>query len=362
MDRIKSPFQFFKQRGFPFRFVYSDSYWMVDLGNHVFPIKKYRLIYERLLKWGTRKEDFLPPLRPSDESLLRVHTGRYVNKIKSGELSHAELETLEIPYIPEGIDFAFLNVGGTIKAAELALDEGLSVHLGGGFHHAFPDHGEGFCVFNDVAVAIEEMRAERGIQKVMVVDCDVHQGNGTASIFSRKDYVFTFSIHQMDLYPAHKPSSSLDVGLWSGEGDDKYLAALREHFPRIYAEFKPDLVFFLAGADPFERDQLANLKLTMDGLMERDEIIIEAACKMGLPLAIVLAGGYAYDIADTVSIHLNTIKVAQKAARKYPYLKHRDGVVTRKNYLPFSSRFKIPFRRLEKKSRRQSNQDTENNL
>jgi acetoin utilization deacetylase AcuC-like enzyme len=361
MARIKRSFRFFRQRGFPFRFVYSDSYWMVNLRNHVFPIKKYRLIYEQLLKWGAKKEDFLPPHPASDESLLRIHTEKYVQKIRSGKLTHSELATLEIPFIPEGIDFALLNVGGTIKAAELALDEGLSFHLGGGFHHAFSDHGEGFCVFNDVAVAIEEMRKEKSVNKAIVVDCDVHQGNGTAAIFAQKDYAFTFSIHQMDLYPAEKPSSSLDVGLWSGDGDEKYLAALNQHFPRIFEEFKPDLVYFLAGADPYERDQLANLKLTKDGLMERDRIIIESARKLDLPLTVVLAGGYAYDIFDTVSIHVNTIKIATKIARKYPYLSPETGDAPRKKRISFFPRIKIPLRPRGKKSPQLSNQDTEEN-
>jgi acetoin utilization deacetylase AcuC-like enzyme len=195
--------------------------------------------------------------------------------------------------------------------AEKALDDGLAVHIGGGFHHAFSDHGEGFCVLNDVAVALEKQKAVGKIQKAMIVDCDVHQGNGTAEIFSRKDYVFTFSIHQMDLYPAQKSSSTVDVGLWSGDGDEKYISALNSHFPRLYTEFQPDLIFYLAGADPFKRDQLGGLDLTFGGLMERDKIVMGEARNLKIPVVILLAGGYAPDVTDTVNIHLNTIRVAR---------------------------------------------------
>lgn len=307
----------FRKTGFPFKFVYSDDYWIVGLGEHVFPVEKYRLIYEELLRMGARKEDFLPPLRPSDEDLLLVHTPRYIKKLKTGALSHFEILTLELPYSPELLEFALQFVAGSILAAEWALEDGLAVHIGGGFHHSFPDHGEGFCVLNDVAVSLEKMKHEGKINRAMVVDCDLHQGNGNAFIFSKKDYAFTFSIHQMDIYPAQKPSSSVDVGLWSGDGDEKYLEELRKNFPSLYEQFQPDLVFYLAGADPYEKDQLGNLKLTLQGLKERDRIIIEGARKLDLPVAILLAGGYAFDVKDTVSIHINTIKVAQKAQSKY---------------------------------------------
>lgn len=231
---------------FTSKFIYSEDYWMMDIGKHVFPVKKYRIIYEKLLSMGAKKDNFILPRPATDEELLLVHSARYLKKLKTDGLSHAEIQCLELPYSPELMKFAWLYVGGTIVASEQALKDGLAVHIGGGFHHAFPDHGEGFCVLNDVAVALEKLKAEGKIQRAMVVDCDLHQGNGTAFIFAKKDYVFTFSIHQMDIYPAEKPSSTLDVGLWAGDGDDKYLAALREHFPRLYRKFKPDIVFYLA--------------------------------------------------------------------------------------------------------------------
>ncbi len=307
---------FFGKR-FPFKFIYSEDYWMVDIGKHVFPVKKYRLVYEKLLSLGVKKENFVVPQPAGDDALLLVHSPRYLKKLTTGGLSHAEIQTLELPYSPELVKFARLYVGGTIAASEQAVKDGLAVHIGGGFHHAFPDHGEGFCILNDVAVALEKQRVEGKIKKAMVVDCDLHQGNGTASIFAKKDYAFTFSIHQMDIYPADKPSSSLDVGLWAGDGDDKYLASLRAHFPRLYGKFKPDLVFYLAGADPLEGDQLGGLMITKHGLMERDQIIIEGARRLGIPLVVLFAGGYARDVEDSVAVHVNTIKAAQKAQRKY---------------------------------------------
>jgi len=316
MVDLKGMLSLLRRPRFPFKFVYSDAYWLVDLGDHVFPIVKYRLIYEQLLSQGIRKENFLTPQPASDPEIELVHTARYVKKIRQGKLSQAEMLALELPFCQECVDFAVLTVGGTIQAAEQALAEGLCFHIGGGFHHAFRDHGEGFCVFNDVAVSLEKMKRDGRIRRAMIVDCDVHQGNGTAVIFSGMDDVFTFSLHQMDLYPAQKPRSSLDVGLWAGDPDEKYLAALTEHIPRIYEEFQPDLVYYLAGADPLEYDQLGCLRISHEGLKERDRIVIEGARRLRLPLVILLAGGYAPDIADTVAVHMNTIEVARKAELK----------------------------------------------
>jgi acetoin utilization deacetylase AcuC-like enzyme len=316
MTPLRSFLDFVLRKRFPLKFVYSSDYW-VDIGNHVFPVMKYKSIYEGLLRWGVKKENFLSPEFAEDDELLLVHTSKYLKKLKTGDLSQAEILSLELPYSPELAKFAWLFVGGTIKTAEIALKEGLAVHIGGGFHHAFPDHGEGFCVLNDIAIALEKMKQEEKIKRAMVVDCDLHQGNGTASIFRKKDYAFTFSIHQMDNYPAEKPSSSMDVGVWSGDGDEKYLSLLRSYFPRLYEEFKPDLIFYLAGADPFEGDQLGNLRLTIDGLEERDRIVVLEARRLGFPVAVLLAGGYAVEVMDTVSIHLNTIRVSLQAQKKY---------------------------------------------
>ncbi len=313
MTEILDIFRLFLKRKFRFKFVYSSSYWMLNIGTHIFPVRKYRILYERLLELGARKGSFLLPQPASDEDVLRVHTAKYLRKLKTGTLSTLEIQALELPFSPELVKFALLTTGGTVLAASEALKNGLAVHLGGGFHHAFPDHGEGFCVLNDVAVAVAKLLAEGRIRKAMIVDCDLHQGNGTAAAFSGETRVFTFSIHQMDVYPSEKVASCLDVGLWSGDGDAAYLAALKAHFPRLYKEFRPDLVIYVAGADPYRGDQLGGLDLTIEGLRQRDAIVIGEARKLKMPVAVVLAGGYASEVEDTIAIHLNTIKAAQKA-------------------------------------------------
>ncbi|MFW6123731.1 MAG: histone deacetylase [Acidobacteriota bacterium] len=313
INKVKS----LKKDKFPFKFVYSDFYWMVDLKDHIFPVSKYRLVYEKLLKKGAAKKNFIEPYIPDDKDLLRVHTSKYLKKIKSGKLSSSERIALELPFSKEAIKFFFLTAGGTIRASESAISEGMCVHIGGGFHHAFSDHGEGFCVLNDVAVALEKMKAEKKIKKAMVIDCDVHQGNGTAAILKGKDYAFTLSIHQMDIYPAEKATSSLDIGLWSGNGDEEYLEKLSHHIPPLYDQYKPDLIYYLAGADPYRKDKLGDLNLTLKGLEKRDQIIIENAQKRGYPVVILFAGGYSVDVNDVVSIHLNTIMTGRKIFRRY---------------------------------------------
>jgi acetoin utilization deacetylase AcuC-like enzyme len=303
---------------FPFQLIYSNEYWMVESGKHVFPLQKYRLVYENLLAMGAKKENFLRPRPAPDEDVLLVHTARYLKRVRTGGLSVAELKTLEIRYSPEIVRFALLSVGGTVLAARKAIESGLAVHIGGGFHHAFPDHGEGFCLLNDVAVAARKVIADKLAERVMIVDCDLHQGNGTAAALAGLSEIFTLSIHQMDIYPTDKPRSSLDIGLWAGDGDVKYLAELRAHIPEVYAAFRPNLVIYLAGADPYEKDQLGGLALTKAGLKERDKLVIENARRLGIPVAVVLAGGYALEIKDTVDIHLNTVRIAQRVQRIYP--------------------------------------------
>jgi len=318
MGDLLNLFRVLVGKRFPFKLVYSNEYWMVETGKHVFPLQKYRLVYENLLAMGAKKEDFLRPRPAPDEDVLLVHTSRYLKRIKTGTLSHAELKALEIRYSPELVRFALLSVGGTVLAARKALESGLAVHLGGGFHHAFPDHGEGFCLLNDVAVAARKMIEERRVRRVMVVDCDLHQGNGTAAALAGREDIFTLSIHQMDIYPSEKPPSTLDIGLWAGDGDEEYLAQLKAHIPRVYNDFRPNLILYLAGADPYEKDQLGGLLLTKAGLKERDKIVIENARRRKIPVAVVLAGGYAAEIEDTVDIHLNTIRVAQRVQRIFP--------------------------------------------
>jgi len=318
MGDLQDLFRVLFGKRFPFQLVYSNEYWMVETGKHVFPLQKYRLVYENLLAMGAKKENFLRPRPAPDDDILLVHSARYLKRVKTGTLSPAELQALEIRYSPELVRFALLSVGGTVLTARKALECGLAIHIGGGFHHAFPDHGEGFCVLNDVAVAARRVVEDGLARRVMIVDCDLHQGNGTAAALAKRPEVFTLSFHQMDIYPTEKPLSTLDVGLYSGDGDAAYLSRLRAHIPKIYKDFRPELVIYLAGADPYEKDQLGGLVLTKAGLKERDKVVIENARRLGIPVAVVLAGGYAVEIEDTVDIHLNTVRVAQRVQRVYP--------------------------------------------
>jgi len=296
-----------------FHLVYHDGY-DLNLGHHIFPSEKFRLIRDRLLAEGTAKaEDFVSPEPASDDDLLLVHERDWVERLKSGRLSSEEILQLEIPYSPEMVRAFCLAAGGTTLAARLALEEGACYNVGGGFHHAFPDHGEGFCAINDIAVGIRKLQRENKITRAMVVDCDNHHGNGTAAIFAGDSSVFTLSIHQFNNYPGWKPPSSVDIHLSDGVGDEEYLERLSTAYRFPVHGFHPELVVYVAGADPYRKDQLGGLSLTLDGLMERDRLVIETALREGAAVAIVLAGGYAIDLNDTVTIHCNTAKVAKEA-------------------------------------------------
>lgn len=290
------------------RIIHSKKY-QLDIGLHVFPTEKYHLTYEKLLKEGYSPQDFVSPNVASDEDILLVHTKEYVNKLKTGTLSPLEILTMEVPYSKALVEASWICVGGTILSAQYALEDGVGLHIGGGFHHAFPDHGEGFCVLNDVAVAIRRLKKDGMITKALVIDCDLHHGNGTASIFAGDKDVFTFSIHQEYNYPAVKPPSNLDIGLEDGTGDDEYLGHLKRNIPKIIDEFRPEFIVYVAGADPYEHDQLGGLALTIEGLKERDRLVFGLARENKIPIASVLAGGYAVDVKDTVEIHVNTIKI-----------------------------------------------------
>jgi acetoin utilization deacetylase AcuC-like enzyme len=294
--------------------VYSDGY-DLNLGNHVFPSIKYKLTRDKLLREGVlRVEDMVEPEAASDADVALVHHRDYIHKLKAGKLSYAEILRLEIPYSPELIRAVWLCAGGSILAGRLALQGGVAANLGGGFHHAFADHGEGFCVLHDVAISIRRLQQENAIGRAMTVDCDVHQGNGTAEIFAADPNVFTLSIHQERNYPYPKPPSSLDVNLEDGTEDDEYLAALEQALDQSLAEFQPDLMFYLAGADPYREDQLGGLKLSLHGLECRDRMVIEKARARKIPVTVTLAGGYARHVEDTVRIHTNTIRVAKEFA------------------------------------------------
>jgi acetoin utilization deacetylase AcuC-like enzyme len=322
------------------RIVYSARY-HIDIGRHVFPTRKYSLVHAALIAGGViQPSDSVEPEPASWNDLALVHTDEYLDKMRTGTLSLEDQAQLELPWSAEMVDGFRLMVGGTIEAALIACgrrhddrtqntlnaqnrdvcsagsaSSALNVvcHIGGGLHHAFPNHGEGFCPFNDVAVATRVLQA-RGVERIAIVDLDVHHGNGTAFTFESDPRVFTCSLHQQHNYPMWKPRGSLDVGLPDGAHDATYVSELEKALPRVMAH-APQCVFYLAGADPYEDDQLGGLRLTKDGLRRRDRLVIDAVRSAGAPLVIVLAGGYARRVEDTVAIHAATIEEAAARAR-----------------------------------------------
>lgn len=291
--------------------VYSPRY-EIELPGHVWPTAKYRLIAESLDGPFT----FVEPTLAAWEDLALVHTPEYLGKLRDDTLSAQEIATMELPWTPVLTDAFRLMTGGTIAASRLALDEGAAAHLGGGLHHAFANHGEGFCPLNDVAVAVRVLQRDTAVRHAAIVDLDVHHGNGTALIFERDDSVFTFSMHQQHNYPLFKPGGDLDLGLEDGAADAQYLDRLAGALPRVMTAADgapPDLVVYLAGADPFGGDRLGGLALTKRGLLERDRMVIAAARGAGAPVVVVLAGGYAADVADTVDIHASTVRALAEA-------------------------------------------------
>jgi acetoin utilization deacetylase AcuC-like enzyme len=324
----------------PFKLVYSHDYFL-PIGQHVFPAEKYRRIHDRLLATGVATaSDFVTPQPASDQDILLVHTPSYVHKLKTGTLSRSEEMQMEVPYSPELVAAFWLAAGGSILAAQNALRDGVGFNIGGGFHHAFPGHGEGFCMIHDVAVAIRRLQRDAKIRTAMTVDCDVHHGNGTAAIFAgtrvpadplpsrapstlgepkirnaHAGDVFTISLHQHNNYPAVKPLSSIDVDLPDGIGDDDYLSWLDNSLSSGLRQFQPDLLCYIAGADPYREDQLGGLALTVEGLKRRDELVFKVACARNLPVMVTYAGGYAHNVEDTVTIHCNTVIAAKEVGR-----------------------------------------------
>jgi len=328
----------------PFKLVYSNGYYL-PIGNHVFPAEKYRRIRDHLMTIGVADvEDFLEPQTASDQDILLVHKPEYVQKLKTGTLSPREEMEMEIPYSHDLVEAFWLAAGGSILAARQALVDRVGFNIGGGFHHAFPDHGEGFCMIHDVAVAIRRLQRDDKIRTAMTVDCDVHQGNGTAAIFagtrtaseplpsvhsttvsrSRQGKmrgahagdVFTISLHQHNHSPMWKPPASIDVDLPDGIGDDEYLAWLDNALSSGLRQFEPDLLCFIAGADPYREDQLGGLDLTIEGLKRRDELVFQVARAKDIPVMVTFAGGYAQNVEDTVTIHCNTVIAAKEMFTK----------------------------------------------
>jgi len=286
----------------------------VDIGPHVFPTAKYRLVLERLREEGLLERLALHrPAPATDADILLVHTPEWVRKFRDGDLTTAERLTLEVPWSPALVRASWVCAGGSVLTARHAREAGVAVHLGGGFHHAFPDHGEGFCAINDVAVAVRVLQREGEIERAVIIDLDVHHGNGTAAIFADDPSVFALSFHQEHNYPWPKPPGDLDVGLEDGTRDEAYLALLDRHLPRVLDAHGPNFAFYLAGADPYREDQLGGLGLTLEGLRARDDRVLGALVDRGIPVAVCLAGGYAVRREDTVTIHAGTVAAALAA-------------------------------------------------
>ena len=298
----------------PFKLVYHQGY-DLRLGQHVFQSQKFGMVRDALLAGKIAdRGDFLSPEPAGDEDILRVHTPEWVEKLRQDMLSPSERMRLEIPYSEAAVTGFWLAAGGSILAARCALKDGFGFNIGGGFHHAFPGHGEGFCMIHDVAVAIRRLQADKALERVLVVDTDVHQGNGTAVIFAGDASVFTLSLHQENNYPDPKPPSDLDVNLADGVGDEQYLELLDKALAEAFRRFAPQMLFYIAGADPYRDDQLGGLTLTMQGLQERDALVFADARLRGLPVAVAYAGGYARQVEDTVRIHVNTVIAARECS------------------------------------------------
>jgi len=300
----------------PFKVVYHPRY-DLDLGTHVFPSQKFKMVHDALLEEGLADQaDFLLPEPAADEDVRRVHTPAYVQKLQTDSLTLSERMKLEIPVSELTVQAFWLSAGGSILAGREALRDGFGANLSGGFHHAYPGHGEGFCMLHDVAIAIRALQARGSIRTAMTVDTDVHHGNGTAAIFANDASVYTLSIHQENNYPMPKPPSDLDIGLEDGTRDEEYLDALEEGLIHSLKTMTPDLIFYVGGADPYREDQLGGLALTMEGLQKRDRLVFEHARRRGIPVASTMAGGYARRVVDTVRIHVNTIVAARDVILK----------------------------------------------
>jgi acetoin utilization deacetylase AcuC-like enzyme len=278
---------------------------------HRFPIAKYELLRRRVVADGLVPLDRVhDPARAPEDALRRVHTDDYVSRLTDGRLSIEELRRIGLPWSEALVERSYRAVGGTCEAARAALEAGVAMNLAGGTHHAFADRGEGFCVLNDVAIAIRMLQNERRIRRAAIIDLDVHQGNGTHAIFAGDPSVFTYSMHGGRNYPFAKVAGCVDVELEDGTGDEEYLALLAATLPGVLSAAQPDLVVYLAGADPYVGDRLGRLGMSLDGLARRDAMVLSACREVGIPVAITIAGGYGRDIGDTVQAHVNTVRVA----------------------------------------------------
>ena len=298
---------------------YSDHFVLPLPPGHRFPMAKYSLLRSRIEGEGTGTWGRLRvPHAATDEELLTVHTPDYLRRVLEGALEHAAVRRMGFPWSPALVERSRRSVGGTLEAGRGALKDGVGVNLSGGTHHAFPDRGEGFCVFNDVAVAARVIQKEEQVRRVAVLDLDVHQGNGTAAIFRDDPTVFTLSVHGANNYPFRKVPGDLDLELGDGTGDEAYLEVAEEGVRRALERSRPHLVFYLAGADPFQGDRLGRLGVSKEGLALRDRMVFRHCRERGLPVAVVMAGGYAPGIRDTVDIHFSTVQTAARSAQEAP--------------------------------------------
>ena len=292
---------------------YSDQFILPLPPDHRFPIDKYTRLRQTILEQGiVTAQDLRIPEPASLEQIGYAHQNDYIGRVFNGRLSKKEIRRIGFPWSPELVERSRRSVGGTIAACRTAFQDGIAINLAGGTHHAHADFGSGFCIFNDCAIAARTMQGEDRTSQVVILDCDVHQGDGTAAIFSSDPSIFTFSIHGARNFPFRIEHSDLDLAMEDDTGDEIYLKALEDGLERIFSHFNAGLVIYLAGADPFIDDRLGRLALSKVGLGKRDQLVICYAKEAGLPLAIVMAGGYARDVNDTVDIHVNTVSLASK--------------------------------------------------
>jgi len=295
---------------------YTDHYVLPLPPWHRFPMQKYALLRRRVQDAGLGGRDALQlPPAATDEELLRAHDFQYLERVATGQLTAIEQKRIGFPWSAQMVERSRRSSGATLAACRAALSDGVAVNLAGGTHHAFRDHGEGYCVFNDSAVAALALQAEAEVKRVVVLDCDVHQGNGTASILAGDSSVFTFSIHAAGNYPFDKEASDLDIELPDRAGDEEYLAALERGVCTALSAAQPDLAIYLAGADPYQGDRLGRLDLTKSGLATRDRMVLELCRAADVPVAITMAGGYARRVEDTVDIHFSTVQLAAEFTR-----------------------------------------------
>src|SRR6266496_108172 len=299
--------------------VFYTSHYYADIGDgHIFPIRKFELVRDKLLAEGTlRPAELVEPAPATVAEVQLVHTEDYVSRLHNGTLTAKENRRLGLPWSESLVSRSFYAVGGTISAAHCALEQGFASNLAGGTHHAFADRGEGFCVLNDVAIAVRLLRQKNLIRRAAIVDCDVHQGNGTATIFANDAETFTFSIHGANNYPLFKARSTLDVDLADGTTDENYQASLAASLPAVFSH-EPEIVFYLAGADPFVGDKLGRLAVSMDGLRKRDEYVLRQCYEREISIVTVMSGGYGESISDTVEIHCNTIRMVKSIFENQP--------------------------------------------